>query len=179
MSKPISLHQVFDCFQLNTPTPVMSACPAPTPRPDPFRSGPHPTRDLGSLTLKISTLHPPVQPGSQVVLQLTQEEDQAITNLLKLHHQEPVHRDESLTAPQMDFSGVDLDPVPMLSHPESTHSTSAEEVYKPSCSDVQHLREASMQSQLQQRRCWSDVELEAADTLLSRFNLTGEDKIWD
>jgi len=87
----LSLHQVLDCFHLNTPTPIMSACPAPPTRPDPFRSGPHPTRDLGSLTTKVNPLHLPVRP-TRVVLQLTQEEDQAVTNLLQLHHQEePLH----------------------------------------------------------------------------------------
>lgn len=78
--------QVFDCLQLNTPQPIMSACLAPPNRPDPFRSGPHPTRDLGSPTWRTQTIHPQVQPR-QVVLQLTQEEDQAVTNLLKLHYQ--------------------------------------------------------------------------------------------
>ncbi|XP_035531735.1 uncharacterized protein LOC118338530 [Morone saxatilis] len=141
----VSELKVFDCFQLNTPSPVMSACPAPPTRPDPFRSGPHPTRDLGDLTsFKINTLHPPVQP-SRVVIQLTQEEDQAITNLLKLHHQEPLH------------------------------SSSGLEVYKPFCSDVQHLSEASSQGQ---GRCWSDTELEAANTLLSGFSLMEGDRIW-
>ncbi|XP_012777746.3 uncharacterized protein LOC101467221 isoform X2 [Maylandia zebra] len=78
--------KVFDCLQLNTPRPIMSACLAPPNRPDPFRSGPHPTRDLGSPTWRTQTIHPQVQPR-QVVLQLTQEEDQAVTNLLKLHYQ--------------------------------------------------------------------------------------------
>ncbi|XP_044040529.1 uncharacterized protein LOC122870422 isoform X2 [Siniperca chuatsi] len=161
----VSQLRVFDCFQLNTPPPVMSACLAPPTRPDPFRSGPHPTRDLGSPTLTINTLHPPVQP-SQVILQLTQEEDQAITNLLKLHHQEPIQRVETLTAPQMD-----LNPIPFLSHPEPM------EVYKPFCSDVQHPRGASLQDQLQQGRCWSDRELEAANTLSSHFSLMEKEKI--
>ncbi|XP_068443953.1 uncharacterized protein [Clinocottus analis] len=138
---------VLDCFQLNTPTPVMSAFPAPPTRPDPFRSGPHPSRDLGSLTFTVKTLHIPVQPR-QVVLQLTQEEDQAITNLLKLHHQE-----------------------------EPLHWGSAEGVFKPLCNDVPSEREASLQSQLQQRRCWSDTELEAAHTLSNGFRLMEEDNI--
>lgn len=80
------LSQVFDCFQLNTPPPIMSACLAPPNRPDPFRSGPHPTRDLGDPTWRMHTIHLQVQPR-WAVLQLSQEEDQAITNLLKLHHQ--------------------------------------------------------------------------------------------
>ncbi|XP_074479534.1 uncharacterized protein LOC141760545 [Sebastes fasciatus] len=164
--------RVFDCFQLNTPPPVMSTCLAPPTRPDPFRSAPHPTRDLGSLTVKINPLlRPPVQP-SRIVLQLTQEEDQVITNLLKLHHQEePVRSDDTLTASQMD-----LNPIPFL-HPELMASASAGEAYEPFfCSDVRYPREASLQ--LQQGRCWSDTELEAANTLLSCFSLTEKDEIW-
>ncbi|TMS02394.1 hypothetical protein E3U43_007934 [Larimichthys crocea] len=147
---------VLDCFQLNTPPPVMTARPAPPTRPDPFRSGAHLTRNLGSLTFKIDTLHRPVQP-SQVVLQLTQEEDQAITNLLKLHYQEPRQTDETRTAPHMD------------SHPEPA------QVYEPCCSDVQH---PSLRGHSQQGRCWSDAELDAANTLLSRFCLMEEVNIW-
>ncbi|XP_029311146.1 uncharacterized protein LOC115023921 [Cottoperca gobio] len=173
----VSELQVFECFRLNTPTPVMSACLAPPTRPDPFRSGLHPTRDLGNLTLEINTPHPPVQP-SRVVLQLTQEEDQAITNLLKLHHQEPLQNEQSITARHMDFSSVDLDPISFL-HPEFMDFTSAElEVYKPFCRDVQYPREASMQSRLQQGRCWSDTELEAANTLSSCFSLMEKDNMW-
>ncbi|TDG99730.1 hypothetical protein EPR50_G00197120 [Perca flavescens] len=163
----VSELRVSDCFQLNTPPPVMSACPAPPTRPDPFRSEPHPTRDLGSLTFKINTLHPPVQP-SCVILQLTQEEDQAITNLLKLHHQQPIQSDETLAALQMVSSSVELNPISFL-HPDLMDSTSAEEVYKPFCSDEQYPR--------QQGRSWSDTELEAANTLLSCFSLMEED-IW-
>lgn len=145
----------------------MSACLAPPTRPDPFRSEPHPTRDLGSLTLKINTLHPPVQP-SCVILQLTQEEDQAITNLLKLHHQQPIQSDETLAALQMVSSSVALNPISFL-HLDLMDSTSAEEVYKPFCSDEQYPR--------QQGRSWSDTELEAAYTLLSCFSLM-EEEIW-
>ncbi|XP_045921385.1 uncharacterized protein LOC123980873 isoform X1 [Micropterus dolomieu] len=161
--------RVFDSFRLSTPPPVMTSCPAPPTRPDPFRSGPHPTRDLGSLTLKINTLHPPVQP-SRVVLQLSPEEDQAITNLLKLHHQGPLHSEKTFTAPQMDFCRVDLNPIPFLSPPQPM------EAYKPFCSGLQHTREASLQGQ--QGRCWSDTELEAANTLLNRFSLIEKDKTW-
>lgn len=107
---PSYFSQVFDCLQLNTPRPIMSACLAPPNRPDPFRSGPHPTRDLGSPTWRTQTIHPQVQPR-RVVLQLTQEEDQAVTNLLKLHH-------------QMDDSNLSL----FLSHP---CAKDAEEGYKP------------------------------------------------
>lgn len=64
----------------------MSACQAPPVCPDPFRSGPHPITDLG--TWKIDSRHPPAQ-RNLLVLQLTQEEDDTVTNLLKLHHQEP------------------------------------------------------------------------------------------
>ncbi|XP_068612174.1 uncharacterized protein [Brachionichthys hirsutus] len=90
-----------DSFQLNTPPPVMSARVAPPARPDPFRSGTHPTRNLGSPTLKTT----PLQPGAPLILQLTQEEDQAITNLLTLHHQ----GGDGLVPER-----VDSNPVPLL-----------------------------------------------------------------
>nr|XP_046237637.1 uncharacterized protein LOC124055068 isoform X2 [Scatophagus argus] len=138
----------------------------PPARPDPFRSGPHPTMDLGSYTFKINPFLPSVQPG-QVIVQLTQEEDQAITNLLKLHHQEPLQSDDSLIAPQNN-----LNPVPFLGHPEPVDFTSAQEAYKLLCTDLQHPMEASLHSQLQQGRRWSETELEAANTLLSCFSPT-------
>ncbi|TNN67939.1 hypothetical protein EYF80_021908 [Liparis tanakae] len=136
---------VLDCFHLNTPTPVMSACPAPPTRPDPFGSGPHPTRDLGSLTLSVTPLHLPARP-TQVVLQLTQEEDQAVTNLLQLHHQE-----------------------------EPSHWGSAEGGVAPLWNDGPCAKESRLQSRSQQGRCWSDTELEAANTLLRGFSPTEKD----
>lgn len=137
----------------------MSACPAPAASPDPFRSGPHPTVDLGSLSFTISALHPPVK-LSRAVVQLTQEEDQAITYLLKLHHQEP-------TAPHTDF----------LPHPEPVDATSAEEEYKPLCSDLQNFGEAGLRGRSQRGRCWSSTELEAAETLWSGFSLVEKDRM--
>ncbi|CAJ1086209.1 uncharacterized protein LOC117807332 isoform X2 [Xyrichtys novacula] len=82
----VSELRVPDSFQLNSPPPLMSPCIAPPIQPDPFRSAPHPATDLGGLSVKINSLHPPVQ-SRLLVLQLTQEEDQAVTNLLKLRHQ--------------------------------------------------------------------------------------------
>ena len=183
LTAPISPQQVFDCLQLNTPPPVMSACLAPPNRPDPFRaSGPHPTRDLGCPEWRPQPVHSPMQP-SRAILQLTQEEDQAITNLLKLHHQDTGQSEETLNAAQMDFSGpaeppVNSNPCLLPSHPQPIDSTSGEEVYKPCGSDVRYLKKAGSGSQLQQVRGWSDEELEAVDTLLSRFSLTEEDGIW-
>lgn len=130
----------------------MSACPAPPTRLDPFRSGPHSVRDLGGATWRINTIHPGVQP-SQLVIQLTQEEDQAITNLLKLHHQEPGQSDE---APPVDSS---------ISNPAFIPSGSTDSADdEPSCNYAQHLKE----------RHWSDTELKAAHTLMSRFSLMGD-----
>ncbi|XP_071316159.1 uncharacterized protein [Trachinotus anak] len=170
---------VFDCFQLNTPPPVMSACLAPPNRRDPFRPGPHPTRDLGCPKWRMNPVHLPVQPN-RAVLQLTQEEDQAITNLLKLHHQQPT---QNVDTTHMDFPSAagppgDLNPCLFLIHPEPVDSSSAEEVNKPVCSDVQYPRRSGLGNHLQQGRSWSAVELEAADTLLSRFSLMQEDRIW-
>ncbi|XP_023822044.1 uncharacterized protein LOC105356412 [Oryzias latipes] len=78
--------RVFDFSKLNTPQPIMSSRMAPPNNPDPFRFGPHPTRDLGSLTWRGCSLDTHLQPP-RAVIQLSQEEDQAITNLLTLHHQ--------------------------------------------------------------------------------------------
>ncbi|XP_019951330.2 uncharacterized protein [Paralichthys olivaceus] len=139
----------YDCFQLNTPPPVMSACLAPPNCSDPFGPGPHPTRDLGSPKWKTNPVHLPVQ-SSRAILQLTQEEDQAITNLLKLHHQEPGPGDETPT----------------------------EEVCQSSFGDGQHPSQDDFGDQLQEGRYWSEAELEAADTLLSRFSLVEDDRIW-
>ncbi|XP_044196842.1 uncharacterized protein LOC122973422 isoform X1 [Thunnus albacares] len=178
----VSQFRSFDRFQLNTPPPVMSASLAPPNRPDPFRSGTHSIRDLGSSSWRIHIIHPTTQP-SWVVLQLTQEEDQAITNLLKLHHHEPLQRDETLTALHMDSSGLseplvdNMDTSSLCSPSECTDPTLVEELDDPFYSDPQHPMEAGLMSQVQQERRWSDVELEAADTLLSRFSLTEEDKL--
>lgn len=81
----------------------MSACVAPPNHPDPFRSGPHLTRDLGCPTWRIQSARPPAQPR-RAVIQLTQEEDQAVTNLLKLHHQEAPEGSVP-PAPHLDLSG--------------------------------------------------------------------------
>ncbi|XP_034532475.1 uncharacterized protein LOC117807332 isoform X2 [Notolabrus celidotus] len=135
----VSELRVLNCFQLNTPPPLMSACQAPSVHPDPFRSGPNPTVDLGGLTLKMDRLRPQVKP-SLLVLQITQEEDDTITNLLKLHYQEPDQSDEP------------------------SESTSPECASKPL-----HPNEASLLGH--EGRCWSETELEAANTLLNGFSL--------
>ncbi|KAL6118566.1 uncharacterized protein ACO6RY_03348 [Pungitius sinensis] len=136
--------KVLDCFRLNTPPPVMSAFPAPPSRPDPFRSGAHPTRDLGSLSLRVNT----AGPRRVVVVQLTQEEDQAVTNLLKLHHQEeeePLRSGEALAG-----------------------------AFGPLCSEVPRAGEAGW---LQRGEFWSVLELEAADTLVSGFGPAQREQI--
>lgn len=91
----MSLRQVSECFRLNTPPPIMSTCIAPPIRADPFKSALHHCKDLGSSTVKVNPLVPPAQ-LCQVVVQLTQDEDQAITNLLKLHHQGPLPHNEAV-----------------------------------------------------------------------------------
>ncbi|AWO97592.1 putative histone deacetylase complex subunit SAP25 [Scophthalmus maximus] len=103
----VPLQQVFEFFRLNTPPPVMSACLAPPSRPDPFRSGSHPTRDLGSTDWRLNHIRSSAQP-SRAILQLTWEEDQAITNLLKLH--QSGESDETLAA--APGGGQNLGPVP-------------------------------------------------------------------
>lgn len=149
--------QVLDCFQLNTPPPVMTVCPAPPNCPDPFRSGPHPHRDLGSSVCRMPSNCLHLQP-SHVVVQLTQEEDQAITNLLKLHYQSPLGGSETFSAAGTDVSCVTA-PKSSLSDQRPVNSSL-------SC-DVQH-----------QGVGWSDTELEAANTLLNGFILSEEGSIW-
>lgn len=137
----------------------MSPCLAAPNRPDPFLLGQYPTRDLGSPTWRI---HPQVQ-SRRAIIQLTQEEDQAITNLLKLHHQEALQHHDLITAVHPDFSNA-INPLPFLTDPTLQDSSTAEEAPKPACINGQY------QWELQQRRGWSDSELEAANTLLGGFN---------
>ncbi|KAI4808702.1 hypothetical protein KUCAC02_000750 [Chaenocephalus aceratus] len=154
--------RVFGCFELNTPPPIMSPCPAPPPCPDPFKFGPNPTRNLGHLTLEISNLHPAVQKG-QVVLQLTEEEDQTITNLLTLHYQEePLQVDETL--PSVNPNS--------FCHPDTIDFTAAPNPC--SLSDLQYPGETI---EFQQRRRWSETELDAANTLLSCSRLVEQEGI--
>lgn len=124
--------------------------------PDLFRSGPYPIRDLGSTSWSVQSHHRPVHPR-QVIVQLSQEEDQAITNLLKLYNQSPLEGPESFSSAKLAFSsaaGPPLDFNCRLFHQTSPHHT-----------DVQ------------QRQAWSDSELEAANTLLSRFIVTQDNKL--
>ncbi|XP_048883677.1 uncharacterized protein LOC125750242 isoform X1 [Brienomyrus brachyistius] len=147
--------EVFECCQLNTPAPIMSPSITSSIRPDPFRTEPHLIRDLGSQVWawdhlcapQTSTLGPTLRPRKEVI-QLSAEEDQAITNLLKLHHEsisEPIHERpcqprwspaRCLPANQEDDANIDC--IPQL----------------------------TMTSKGQSGR-WSDTELEAADILLT------------
>ncbi|XP_036404341.1 uncharacterized protein LOC118791167 [Megalops cyprinoides] len=84
---------VFESCQLNTPRPIMSVRPAMPPEPDPFRTRPCPTRDLGSELWTWDHLYDPlarrpenIQRQTVEIIQVSPEEDQAITNLLKLHY---------------------------------------------------------------------------------------------
>ncbi|KAG7496191.1 hypothetical protein JOB18_013864 [Solea senegalensis] len=161
--------RVTDSLQLNTPPPVMSACLAPPNRPDPFRSGSHPTRDLGGSEWVENPISTPVQPSCYVV-QLTQEEDQVITNLLKLHHKELGQIDET----QMEFDGAEESPVNITASFSHSH---CQPVILTSLSDEEHRhKDLGLQSKLQQGRRWSDAELEAADTLLSCCCVEEEDQ---
>lgn len=99
----------------------MSSCPAPPHHPDPFRSGPHPTRDLGSLTWTGCGPDTHLQPP-RAIIQLSQEEDQAVTNLLKLHHQEATG--SNYTQRTGDFTNVfnsaaPMSPTALLNHQRS------------------------------------------------------------
>lgn len=157
----VSFHQVFDSLQLNTPSPVMSICPATPTCADLFRSGPQHSIVHRNLFLKVNPLQAPSVKPHQAVIKHTQEEN------LTLHHQEPVQSDETRMAPQMD-----LDPISVLCYTEPVESISVLSMH-----DVQHLREASLRDQLHHGRCWSHTELEAAHTLLSHFSPMEEDNI--
>ncbi|XP_043954058.1 uncharacterized protein LOC122820571 [Gambusia affinis] len=148
----LSRKMVFDCSQLNTPPPVMSACVAPASCPDPFRAGPHPTNNLGSPSWRLQGVHPPQVQPRFVVIQLTQQEDQVITNLLKLHHQEAPQSKERVAAAQADFPGA------LKSNPRDFSTGSREGANKVFCIDAS-----------EERQKWSDAEYEAANTLLSSF----------
>ncbi|KAL4631471.1 hypothetical protein GN956_G15512 [Arapaima gigas] len=93
ISNSVSQLEVFECCQLNTPRPIMSTGVAPSFHTDPFRREPHLVRDLGSQTRSWDPTCPPTPSASPLalrerieVIQLSMEEDQAITNLLKLHY---------------------------------------------------------------------------------------------
>ncbi|KAF3697914.1 hypothetical protein EXN66_Car013595 [Channa argus] len=166
--------RVIDSFQVHTPPPVISACLALQNHPDPFRSRPRPTRDLNSPIWGTHAHHHRVQPN-YVILQLTQEEDQAVTNLLKLHHQSLSQSSETFSSARTDVSSVVEPPQNVnssLFYQRAADGTLDEEAYKPLCSHVQCVREG------QQGEGWSDTELDVADTLLNGFILTEKDRIW-
>lgn len=144
----MSLHQVSECFRLNTPPPIMSACIAPPIRADPFRSALHHCRDLGSSTVKVNPVVPPAQ-LCQVVVQLTQDEDQAITNLLKLHHQGLPPPNETIDA-SLKYPHQSTDP-----------GSGAMESRKARCWSVQEIEAANTLSRFglmekdQNREAWT------------------------
>ncbi|KAJ8281974.1 hypothetical protein COCON_G00044930 [Conger conger] len=83
--------EVFWHYQLNTPPPVMSTITDSRPGLDLFRARPHPTRELGSQMWtwdSMSSFRPTTAQGQILeVIQMSAEEDEAITSLLKLHYQ--------------------------------------------------------------------------------------------
>ncbi|XP_041925526.1 uncharacterized protein LOC121689625 isoform X2 [Alosa sapidissima] len=89
----VTKFEAIEKFQLNTPPPIMSSQLAPRIQPDPFLSGTHPTRNLGTRSWTLDLCHRP-QPymtrpqakGTVEVIQMSQAEDEAITSLLLLHH---------------------------------------------------------------------------------------------
>ncbi|MED6259939.1 hypothetical protein ATANTOWER_017964 [Ataeniobius toweri] len=142
----LSGKMVFDVSQLNAPPPIMSACVATPNRPDLFRAGPYPINNLGSPSWKIQSIPP-------VVIQLTQQEDQAITNLLKLHHQEALQSKERIIPGHTDFPGA------VMSNPRHFNTASLDGATKVICNDA-----------LEEGGKWSEAEYDAANTLLSSFN---------
>ncbi|XP_062372158.1 uncharacterized protein LOC134059709 isoform X2 [Sardina pilchardus] len=89
----VTKFEAIEKFQLNTPPPIMSSQLAPRVQPDPFLSGAHPTRDLGTRSWTLDLCRRP-QPymtrpqakGTLEVIQMSQAEDEAITSLLLLRH---------------------------------------------------------------------------------------------
>ncbi|XP_019713765.1 uncharacterized protein LOC109508309 [Hippocampus comes] len=72
-------------LRLNTPPPLMCTSPAPPNRADPFPRGPHAFRVLGGPTwMPCCDGHP-----GRTVVQLSAEEDLAVTCLLKLRYRDP------------------------------------------------------------------------------------------
>ncbi|KAJ0055532.1 hypothetical protein NL108_005381 [Boleophthalmus pectinirostris] len=148
----------FDCFQLNTPPPIMSACLAPPNHSDPFRTGQHHIRNLGCSSWEMGPIPPPVN-RMRVVLQLTQEEDQTITNLLKLHHGE-----EKLFQSEVETLQVDSE---FIHAPHNTSAQANEQMNR-------HFARSRVDSLGKLRKLWSDKELEVANTLLTHFSATSE-----
>ncbi|XP_046904978.1 uncharacterized protein LOC124487026 [Hypomesus transpacificus] len=177
----ISEMQVFKCFRLNTPPPVMSACPAPPARPDPFRSGSYPTRDLGCSTWRRNPNYchqadrpRPRSKKSQSVIELTLEEDQAITNLLTLHHQQHIHTDGlPVHAIQKDLhengvlsvANMTPDHQTSLSHTPLDQSAVTEGM-RASHRDRPLHSVAIFRGERHRETLGSSVEMEAADALL-------------
>ncbi|XP_051913926.1 uncharacterized protein LOC127595920 [Hippocampus zosterae] len=72
-------------LRLNTPPPIMCTSPAPPNRADPFPRGPHAFRVLGGpAPMPCCNGHP-----GRAVVQLSAEEDLAVTCLLKLGYRDP------------------------------------------------------------------------------------------
>ncbi|XP_031441162.1 uncharacterized protein LOC105907157 isoform X1 [Clupea harengus] len=89
----VTKFEAMENFQLNTPAPIMSSQLAPLVQPDPFLSGTHPIRNLGTRSWTIDLCHRPhpyIQrpqtEGTLEVIQMSPAEDEAITSLLLLHH---------------------------------------------------------------------------------------------
>ncbi|XP_053717181.1 uncharacterized protein LOC128756569 [Synchiropus splendidus] len=139
-------------FRLNTPTPVMSHCPAPPITPDPFRSGHHPVRELGCPTWVQHSRH---VPQNQLIIQLTQEEDLVITSLLALRYQ----YDETPASPQTE------PPNPSESHVTSPNLHG----------EAASAETAGLVNDFEQDRHGSQPE--EAQSLLSGFNHTEDLRI--
>ncbi|CAL9694721.1 unnamed protein product [Knipowitschia caucasica] len=113
----------FDCFQLNTPSPIMSTCPASPNCSDPFRNRQHFTRNLGCSSRETSGKLPPVN-CMYVVIQLTQEEDETMTSLLRLHHGEGRPDQSGVQGPQADCSKIPNEQIE--THSASSHWSDTE-----------------------------------------------------
>lgn len=109
----------------------MSSQQAPSIQPDPFLSGTHPTRNLGTRSWTIDLCnrpHPymsrPQTKGTLEVIQMSPAEDEAITSLLLLHHT------SGTSSPQ---GSVQRSPTPgcrmMAQGPQSPAQSSSAEVY--------------------------------------------------
>lgn len=134
----------------------MSSCVVSSNHQHPLRSELHPVADLRQSEWTVNSLNSAVQPDGSIV-QFTEEADQTTTYLLSLNQQEVQGpSDES----QREF--LDLIPSDILSEDLGA-------IFRDEGADVSLSQDGG--------RLWSEEELEAAETLLSCFNLTEEEAL--
>ncbi|KAJ8416656.1 hypothetical protein AAFF_G00325340 [Aldrovandia affinis] len=160
--------EALECGQLNTPPPVMSIIPALPLEPDPFRTRPHPTRELGSQVWtwdNLSTFRSRPAQGRMVeAIQLSMEEDHAITNLMTLHYQSQQGPTSIDPLGRMATQGLTVEDHQFLSQPTPTQPSFSDS--GPASNNVGGTVTSLSMLECQSKQR-SDVEMEAASVLLS------------